>query len=428
MIVGIIGPSDSCKKVQTDLKKINPNLNTNLYIREKTADTLEVIEQCEKECNAIMFTGCGVYEAVTDKYNLKIPNVFISRGGTSIVKVFEEIKSEGLKLDRFSIDVVESEILEDLLSEIDINPKEMYSLPFNKEKNEMEYVDLHIQLYEAKKIDVIITAFGAVYNELKEKGYPVFRLRPTIPQIKVSYEKLKTEFALNKAQHSQIAVEILSIIDVGDSTENYYSNMIKKSEADKIIVDYVRNIQGSLFSFGRNEYIVFAHKGAVDCDLNYKQLSKLKKDIKSVGFSLNIGIGLGITAYQAEANAYKALSKSTNSKNLDIFLVDEYNKIKGPLGSGDEINYSLIASDKNIIDISSKTGLSCESISKLIAISETRKSNVYDTKEIADYLDISERSARRILNKIISADLGRVYAKETSKGGGRPKNLIEILF
>ena len=63
-----------------------------------------------------------------------------------------------------------------------------------------------------------------------------------------------------------------------------------------------------------------------------------------------------------------------------------------------------------------------------MALNETRKSNIYDSKELADLLDLSERSARRILQKIISCDLGRVIAKETSHGKGRPKNLTEILF
>ena len=428
MIVGIIGPLDSGLKIQSNLKKIDSSLETKLYIREKAIEALEVIEECEKECDAIMFTGCGVYEAIKNKHDIKLPNVFVSKGGTSIIKAFWEIKDLGMKLDRFSIDVVENEILEDLLNEIEINPTEVYYIPFSGEKDETEYIESHIRLFEDKKVDTILTSFCAVYSELKRRGYPVFHLQPTIPQIRVSYEKLKTETALNRAQLSQIAVEILRFIDDKDTKENYYSNMIKKSEADKIIVDYVRNIQGSLFSFGRNEYVVFAHKGAVDHDLNYKQLFKLQKDIKSIGFALNVGIGIGITAYQAETNAYKALNKHIDSKEFDIFSVDENDNIKGPLGSADILNYPLVSSDENIIDISEKTGLSCESISKLMAISETRKSKIYDTKELANYLDISERSARRILNKIISSDLGRIYAKETSSGGGRPKNLVEILF
>ena len=428
MKVGIIGPSDSGYKIKQYINEVDKDLDVILYIREKAVEALEVIESCEDECDAIIFTGCGVAEAVKSKYDVKKPHSFVSRGGTSITKAFWEIRNANMSLERFSIDVVENEILEDILKEIEINSKEVFSLPFSNEIDEMEYAKWHIDLYRKNKIDVMLTGFANVYNELKKDGYPVFRLEATRPLIKVCYEKIKSKYALNKAQNSQIGVEILSLIDYKGSNDNYYSNMIKKSDLDKVIVEYVRSIQGSLFNFGRDEYIIFAHRGAIDDEVNYNKLFTLQKDIKNRGFSLGVGIGIGNTAYQAETNGYKALKRCLDSKDSEIYLIDENDIIRGPLGTNNELSYSLVTSDEYLMEISQKTSLSCESISKIIAISETRQSKVYDTKELADYLDISDRSARRILNKIVEADLGRVYAKETSKGGGRPKNLIEILF
>ncbi|MGL4913975.1 MAG: transcriptional regulator [Romboutsia sp.] len=428
MKVGIIGPSDSGHKIKQYINEIDKEIEGILYIREKAAEALDVIEICESECDAIIFTGCGVSEAVKSKYEVKKPNSFVSRGGTSITKAFWEIRNANMSLERFSIDVVENEILEDVLKEININSKEVFSLPFSSKIDEMEYAKWHIDLFNDNKIDAMLTGFAGVYNELKKEGYPVFRLEATRPLIKVCYDKIKSKYALNRAQHSQIGVEILSLIDYKGSNDNYYSNMIKKSDLDKVIVEYVRSIQGSLFNFGRDEYIIFAHRGAIDDEINYNKLFKLQKDIETRGFSLGIGIGIGNTAYQAEANGYKALKRCLDSKDFEIYLIDENDVIRGPLGGNNELSYSLVASDKYLMEISEKTSLSCESIAKIMAISETRQSKVYDTKELADYLDISDRSARRILNKIVEANLGRVYAKETSKGGGRPKNLIEILF
>lgn len=428
MKLGVVGPSDSSHKIKQYLNEIDKEIEVKLYIREKAVQALEVIDVCEEECDAIIFTGCGVSEAVKSKHEIKKPNSFVSRGGTSITKAFLQVRNANMSLERFSIDVVENEILEDILKEIDINSKEVFSKPFSNQIDEMEYAKWHIKLYKENKIDVMFTGFAGVYNELKKQGYPVFRLEATRPLIKVCYENVKTSYALNKAQSSQIAVEILHLVDYKGSKENYYSNMIKKSEVDKVIVEYVKSIQGSLFNFGRDEYIIFAHRGAINNEINYNKLFKLQNDIKSRGFSLGVGIGIGVTAYQAEANGYKALKRCLDSNDFKIFSIDENETIKGPLGSDNELAYSLIASEEYIIDISSKTGLSCESIVKIMAISEIRQSKVYDTKELADYLGISDRSSRRILNKLVEANLARICAKETSKGGGRPKNLIEILF
>ncbi|MBS5787005.1 MAG: transcriptional regulator [Clostridioides difficile] len=428
MILGIIGPEDSSMKIKECINKLNLGLKINLYIREKVHQAIEVMEICDKECDAFIFTGCGVYEAVNEKFELNKPHSFVSRGGTSITKALWEVKNSGIEYDKISLDVVEQEELVDTLTELDIDLDRVYSKPFSSDCHEDEYVKWHIDLYENKKTDIMLTGFGGVYNELKNLGYPVYRLQATVPAIKSSYEKLNSSYKLKKAKNSQIAVEVLRLIDYGDEKEKYYSDMLKMAEIDKKVIEYVRELQGSIFKFGRDEYVVFAHKGAVENIDNYSILFDLKKDIKSMGFVLCIGIGIGLTAYQAEAHAYKSIKRCEDSSEKEIFLIDEKENIKGPLKSKNQLSYSLASADKNILLISEKTGLSCESISKIMSLNKTRQSNVYDSKEFADYLNISERSARRILNKIVSANYGRIYAKESSNGVGRPRHLIEISF
>lgn len=428
MIIGIVGPLFSCEKIKDCLKEIHPESEIKIYNREKVEDTLEVIDQCENECDAIMFSGCAVSEYIDEHYDIKKPHEFVSRGGTSITKALWEIQVTNANFDKISIDVIEKEVVDDIVKEFSFEPSSIYSKPFTKDTSEDECTLWHKHLFEEGKTNVMITGYANVYDELKKEGYPVFRLEATIPLIKVAYRQLKSKYALSKAQYSQIAVEIFSFTHNNDDIEYYYSNMIKKSDMDKLIVNYVRNIQGSVFPLGRNEYIIFANKGAICDEENYNRLLHLVKDVKHMGFALNIGLGVGTTSYQAETNARKSLLKSIDSKSSQIYMVDENSTMIGPLGEEKELNYSLKVSDEKLLHISEKTGLSCESVVKIMALNETRKSNIYDSKELADLLDLSERSARRILQKIVSANLGQVIAKETSNGKGRPKNLTEILF
>ena len=91
-------------------------------------------------------------------------------------------------------------------------------------QDENQAIQWHKDLYNEGKTNVMITGFTDVYSELKKSGYPVYRLEPTIPLIKVAYKQLKSKYALNKAQYSQIAVEILSFADNKNDIEYYYSN------------------------------------------------------------------------------------------------------------------------------------------------------------------------------------------------------------
>lgn len=428
MVIGILGPLDSALKIKEYLKDIDEYLQVKLYTKEKISDSVELIEQCESECDGIIFTGCGVNEVIQYNYELKKPNTFVTRSDTSILKVFWDMKNLNLNIDKISIDVVDKEMVEDVAKEFDIGLEVIKCLPFSKNMSEDECLSWHLDLYNSGNVNIIITAFMNIYNQLKEDGYPVFLLKPTKSLVKVCYDQIISQCAINKAEYSQIAVEILSFNNNKNNIENYYSNMIRKSDIDKFIIEYVRSINGALFPFGRNEYIIFSNKGTINKDSNYFKLYKLQKDIKGVGFSLCVGIGFGTTAFKAETNAHKALQRSIDSKDNYMYLIDEDENIRGPLGSEDEMEYCLVPKDKSIIEISESTGLGCETISKIIAISENRNSYVYDSKELAGYLDISERSARRILQKIILANLGQIHSKESGRGAGRPKNLIEILF
>ena len=57
-----------------------------------------------------------------------------------------------------------------------------------------------------------------------------------------------------------------------------------------------------------------------------------------------------------------------------------------------------------------------ESILKIQAIADVRKSYVFDASELAECLGITVRSARRILSKIQAAGLGTVCARKALPG------------
>ena len=57
-----------------------------------------------------------------------------------------------------------------------------------------------------------------------------------------------------------------------------------------------------------------------------------------------------------------------------------------------------------------------------------RHSDVFDAHELADCLEVTTRSARRIISRLIEAGCGEVYAKENAASRGRPKSLVRILL
>lgn len=428
MKIGIIGTSSSCKLIEKNLMEIDPELEVLSYMHKKVEDCISIMEACEEVCDAIIFSGRGVYYCVKTQYNIKKPHGFVAKNSSSIWLMFCQMIKQQVVLTNFSIDVIDKHDLEDVMYEFEMKANNIYSFPLKEYIKEEDYINWHLQLFHENKIALALTGFEWVYLELKKQGYAVFYLPPTRSGVRLCYEKIKDEYALYEAQYSQIAVQVFHLSHISDGTKDYYSNMLKKSNAEQLIIAYVKEIQASIFHFGHNEYIIFTNKGLVTNEINYFSLHQLQRNIKSCGFILHLGIGVGFTVYKSEMNARKALERSLKIKDPCIFLVNEQDQIIGPLSSKETRQYALISSDKAVLKLSAQSGLSCQSISKIIATCKVRKSAIFDAEEFANCLNISTRSARRILNKLVTVGLGKFYGKEDHVAAGRPKSLIELLF
>lgn len=426
MKIGIIGPKFSGEKIQDDLKHIAPNVQTNLYIRESALQALEVIEQCELECDAVLFSGRGIYNSILQRYQPKIPFDYVSKGTTSLICTFLAMEKENLPIDYFSIDSIELEVISDAFSELQINPENIFFYPLQS-YNEQVYIDWHESLLKQNKIKVILTSFVKIYHYFSAKGLPVFYLPVTRSLVRISYERLKNQLALHQAQYAQISVELLKVCLCLENAENYYYNMKKQCEIVSLIIEYAQSVQGSFLHWGHYEYIIFSNKGCTSSQKNYELLYQLQQKLTQMGFQLYTGIGMGVTSYQAESNARKALNYSMTKKQNGIYLIDENEILYGPLGQSQQLCYSLFSNEK-IIELAKKLSMSPISIEKILSMIEVRKSNIFDAVELADCLHLSVRSARRILNKLVSAGYGTICAKEGNSGVGRPKNLIKIDF
>lgn len=412
MKVGVIGSKSSCEVVKKSIKEIDSSVEVASYEEEQVNRSDRLIEECEQECDAVLFTGCAIESFVGRNYHFTRPHVSVEKSVISIAGAFLQMQKSNIELDAF-----------------DILARNIYSCPFQAGVEEEQYVEWHMKLLDEGKINVALTSLRWVYKTLQEKGYHAIYLPPTRAKVRVALEKLKNECALQEAEYAQAAVEIFQLTDYKSREENYYSSMLAKADIEKEIIKYTEGIQGAIFASGRREYIVFSNSGAVQEEFNQRKLLNLQKKVQEEKkISLNVGIGTGGTMNDAEMNARRALDFSLKNAKQEIFWIDAGQTQHGPLGKEIQLEYQLISSDPKLQKISEKTGLSTTSILKIIAIADVRKSYIFDAHQLAECLGITVRSARRIMNKIMEAGYGKVYAKKTAAAGGRPKALVEILF
>ena len=426
MKLGIIGPELSGKQIAAHIHAIAPEVETVLYSREISAEALDVISQCESECEAVLFSGPATCASVTQRHKILLAYDYITKDSFSLMVTFKQMETAGISADNFSVDVVEPHIIDDACSEIGLSPKHVWHFPFTS-FDEAEYIRWHQRLWEEGKTQAILTGFVQVYHHFQQLGMPVFYLPVSRFTVRAAYNRLMARMELKEAQSAQIVVEMIEITNDNPGAGNYYSARLRICQTESCITEYCQKIEASFFRSGQGQFIIFANRGGVKREENYHLLYALRNQILKCGCHPSIGIGFGSTAYQAEIHANQALSHAKKEKGSYIYSISEDGTLSGPLGSVQSLSYHLISKDHEVEKIAIDTGMSGTHISKLMALIQLRGNAVFDVKELADCLNITIRSAHRVIRKLLETGYASVCGKESS-GVGRPKSLIELHF
>jgi hypothetical protein len=423
--IGLIGPRDSVEKILKVLGSQYKNLTLNPYIKERIKDAVDLFDSCQMENDGIFFTGVGVLEEIKKSKKITKPFETIPRSGYSLMSTIWEMEQKQINYNRISIDVVPDKVLYEIIDEFGLSFNKLFTMPFSVENSEEDYIARHVDLFNKGVIDVILTGFGSVYKQLLDMGLPVYRLYPNNIQIRQNLEKLISSIETRGIRSAGIAIQIIRLKGFTYDSLCQYDDLKKRGEFYLELLEYVREIQGSLFAYAREEMIIFTTRGEIENESNWILFKKLMTWGNQMNTIFYSGIGFGITAYEAERSARKALTNAQVLKNSSAYIVDG-DQIQGPLCESDELKYFIKVKDKEILEISRKTGLDPTYISKIQALIEKTGKDTFDSEDLSTTLNIGERTARRILKKILDNGYGIVAGKESSSQRGRPKNLIKI--
>ena len=95
MIVGVVGPRESCVIIRKAIQQIDQSHEVRLYTRELVREAVDVIDTCEQECDGVIFTGSGICDYVLGHHQMQKPYTYIRRSASSIAEVFLKMVRAG---------------------------------------------------------------------------------------------------------------------------------------------------------------------------------------------------------------------------------------------------------------------------------------------------------------------------------------------
>ncbi|GAB6178406.1 transcriptional regulator [Desulfobaculum senezii] len=427
MRIACVGPSDSIAVMQEAVERYFPDVTFIMYVREKTEDSWEVLESCQREADGILFSGIGVQEAAKARGIVTKPYAHIPRGAYSLMRVLSEISRSGLPHGRISIDVVLDNVLHEVIREFGISFDKIHSMPFAIHRREDDYLERHLDLYHSGKVDVMVTGFGSVYHQLSGMELPAFRMYPSALQVRETVERLIGMIDARGLRSAGIAIQNVKLNGISQDSINQYDDMKNKGRFYLELLEYVRAIQGSIFNFGKEEYVIFSTRGVIESEVHMDMFRRLLEWGRRNNILFASGIGIGGTAFEAEKSARKALSNAIRLPQGGLFIVNG-DHMRGPVGEEGEIAFRTRVSDEASLRASREIGISASHVEKIRALMDKTGKDTFDSGDLAARLGIGERSARRLLKKFLDSGYAELVGKETAHHVGRPKNVVRILL
>lgn len=448
--IGFIGPVEAIDIV----KSYNINLENEISILylpySKLSDINELCTDNLALVDAFLFSGELPYLFVSKKISeYKKPCYFLPLPREELYKLLLSlvVNNKDIDFSRIYIDFIS--IGYNCMGLDDIIPKNKFPYTFphdmmeqiNQNVNdgmddeELEQIfkfmkSTHIDLFKKNKIDISITRIGNIVKNLRSKGLTTYYLFPGKSTTIHMINTIKNNIKLQSLENTLCTIGNISIYDTAKNISIVDNEAnLKQVTLYKALIDYSlsNGIPYSIQNNGFNIEIYISKGLLMELTGNYTHCSLLEYIKNTLPYKVNIGWGIGFNIKDARENAENANQNSARSGGNCSFIITESKSIIGPLSEMNCLQYDN-SKDEYIEELSLQTGLSSLTLKKLTSVMDKLNTDELSSKDVACYLGITERSANRILSKLLKGGFVSASYKTTEKLIGRPKRIYKFHF
>ncbi|TCP21167.1 hypothetical protein EV207_14522 [Scopulibacillus darangshiensis] len=401
------------------------------YMYESPRKIDHLIEKAGGEVDFLLFSGAiPFYYGQQKRTEYKLKAAFIPFSELMVsLSLFSISYREKLPLAAVSIDLPNHVLLDHVLSEAQINDRPVHVTDYPwiyKMEEDITHLDIarfvrfHTELYREKKTAYALTSIHAVYEELQKLAVPSTYMIQPEQSLKDGLEKAVTLAKLNKAKASQIAVISIKISDYPSSQDSQVFRLQLLQQLHEI----GKRLNARVSMDHYQPFLIYTNRGSLESAQKDRNLQLIQELEEKVKFPLQIGIGFGLTMNSAENHATQALyfTEKFSTKKTTIFLLDENKKLIGPLFENEK-QYALKNEDQEIQMLAEQLKMNTKKLNRFIDFIGTNQFRSFSAQELADYFEISRRSAERLIKRFLEQDFLNIAGEEQPYDQGRPRAL-----
>jgi len=396
--LAILTPKNSSEKIKNSLKEITCEIKYIFY--NNLYDLEELYLKNAQKYDGIITSGPIGYEIIKNSVELFTPLYHFDISKGDLYKYLFNILKENPKIDfsRVYIDFISPEKKEYWFKDIFKKEEEpiFYQINFSNKNLYETLKNNYINLKKEKKIDIVLTRISNMVNFLKSEKISFDFLFPSEENIKNTVLEVIKDIKILKSEKKQI--------------------IFGKLLFDKISID----IEEEIHSISKNCIIKILDKNIeilmlYEDFINSNIALNLKKKFRNNFFS---GWGKGNNINEARHNAEKSYIKNKETNTEVIYLISTNSEtILSEINAKKKKNIEIIEKLK-------KLNITKQNSEKLIELFKNQEK--VSCANLANYLNISERTANRLLLKLEENSLAISNLIKINRG--RPKKIYTFSF
>lgn len=432
--VGVVGPEDSVGHILA-LSREYSELEMTPYVYKETKETENIIRDHKAEIDLWFFSGQAPYyyarsKGLIGEENAQFPPLY----GSSLLGTLLEAHIREGGFQQASLDTIQESELDILKNTYFLGDLNIHTFSYHEYEPAEEIIRFHQKLYEEGKTEVALTCVQEVHDRLRALGIPCYRVVPSPVAIKLVLRYLRERGQSNWYKRSQIAIMGMEVVHSANSLdEQHFTYEMKRHELEmkQVLLDYAEKVQGSFVQIGDGLFFIYTTRGEMDMHFQEDSMYCLIEEAKSHSkLKVRIGVGYGLTAYDAEQNVRLALQYARDQKASPVISIDENKQIKEHLSeSGKEaIAYQQRIWGEEWEERFKEAKINPAIVSKIDYLSRHYKKKIVTAQEVSRWLKNTERNSRRIMAELERLGLAKVTGEEQPGQRGRPRKVYELRF
>lgn len=277
-------------------------------------------------------------------------------------------------------------------------------------------------LWKNGTFDIFVTRYTNLTSRLHAEKIPHILLKPTPETILDCFHSLLGDVHTYFLHNALTACCIIEAEETESMSEHH-------RRMEKVLEEF-RNSHNNDMLIRKNGLrfeLSMSIAKAKEITLGYTSCNISDELRKKLSFPFFIGWGVGFDVMGAYRNAKRALLASRKKNSNSAFLLTETQEMIGPLDSNRSVSYNLLP-NAYLASMAKSMGIAPLNLEKLFSLQRTRDMYEFTSSDLVYLLEITPRSASRILQKLTDAGFAQPIRNVSLSGTGRPTTVYEINF